>query len=325
MALYARHGYALPQDDESWGRAIVLSLAVHAVLTAMFMFSGVPKKPALGPVLTEVNFVEKPAPPPLPGVKGAAEAMAQSPTAVPLPVAPPVVSFTARTAVKIAQAVAAPIIQAPIGPTGMGSVGVKKAALAPLASLREILPAKRGPLTLPGEGRPKGAPLAMSTEGLDQVKRGGGGVPLITQGVTAGGAISGKPLTGASGNLTKPRKAPIELLKATAVDKEAWGKKGSPFLLEGPLKYRKIKSMQMPPYPRWAEERGLEASVSFRIWVDPKGKVKENMYLEKTSGFSELDNLAKEALLKFVFVPLPDNAPPDDDWGVATFQFELKK
>ena len=95
--------------------------------------------------------------------------------------------------------------------------------------------------------------------------------------------------------------------------------------MEGPLKYRKILKMELPPYPRWAEEKGLEMSVSIRLWVDAKGKVKDNMYLEKTSGYSELDHTAMDALKKFIFVQIPSDQAQDDEWGVATFRFELKK
>jgi TonB family protein len=95
--------------------------------------------------------------------------------------------------------------------------------------------------------------------------------------------------------------------------------------MEGPLKYRKILKMELPPYPRWAEEQGLEASVSFRLWVDPRGRVKENLYLEKASGSGELDALAKQALQRFVFVPIPEGQPQEDEWGVATFRFEFRK
>jgi TonB family protein len=126
--------------------------------------------------------------------------------------------------------------------------------------------------------------------------------------------------------LTAPRKTAIETLSTTPIEKDSWGKKGGPFSMEGPLKYRRIKVMQMPPYPRWAEEKGIEATVSFRLWVDPKGKVRpEKVYLEKTSGYSELDAAAKDSLIKFVFVPIPDGQPAEDEWGVATFKFELKK
>ena len=121
------------------------------------------------------------------------------------------------------------------------------------------------------------------------------------------------------------RKLSYESLKANPLEKQDWGQRKGPFSIEGPLKYRKILKMELPPYPRWAEEKAIEAAVSFRLWVDPRGKVKDNFYLEKTSGYSALDELAKESLRRFVFVPLPTDQPQDDEWGVATFRFELKK
>jgi TonB family protein len=129
---------------------------------------------------------------------------------------------------------------------------------------------------------------------------------------------------GGAGDLGQKRKTAIESLKANPLDDGKWGKNTGPFSMEGPLKYRKILKMELPPYPRWAEEKGLEASVSIRLWVDPRGKVKENMYLEKTSGYSEIDHVAMEALMNFKFVPIPSDLTQEDEWGVATFRFELK-
>jgi periplasmic protein TonB len=126
------------------------------------------------------------------------------------------------------------------------------------------------------------------------------------------------------GDASERRKAALESLKANPIDEGKWGKQKGPFSMEGPLKYRKILNMELPVYPRWAEEKGIEASISVRLWVDAKGRVKENMYLEKTSGYSELDQTAMDALRRFKFVPIPSDQAQDDEWGVATFRFELK-
>ena len=79
--------------------------------------------------------------------------------------------------------------------------------------------------------------------------------------------------------------------------------------------------MELPPYPRWAEEKALEATVSIRLWVNPKGQVLENFYLERTTGYSELDHLAMDALRRFVFVPIPNNLPQEDEWGGAGYGY----
>lgn len=330
------------REDERWGQAVTMSVAAHVLLALLFVLSG--DKPqggqeGAGPVLTQINFLEKPvelpvaaAPEPAAGLP---DTQAQAPSAVPQSVVAFAAPAPSGAPVRV-EAVNAPIVpNAPIMPIGqVGAIGMKKAALAPLPSHADATTAKKGPIAMPmmgGGGQGKGAPIALNTQGVDDVRRGGGGGPVISMTTARGGTgvpggmIGGKPVDASAAGLTPAKKAPIETLKASAIDKDNWGKKNSPFSMEGPLKYRKIKLMGMPPYPRWAEEQGVEASVSFRIWVDPKGKVKENMYLEKTSGYTELDNLAKEALLKFTFVPLPDGQPLEDEWGVATFRFELKK
>lgn len=332
-------------DKDSWGTAVFVSVAAHAALLALFMFSGTKKAPPPVTVLTQVNFVEKPVEVPAAPTGGAPEASRgaldvtpQSPTAQPS--ASQVVAFSGPSqGAPMAQAVNAPIIpNAPIMPVGeVGAIGSKKAALAPLPFQAPQANVKKGAVPMPVPGTQAGKPLAMNTQGVEDIKKGGAGGPVafLTQAAGSGGPggvggpLGGKPVAGGGpggGTINPPKRAPIETLKAGAISKETWGQKTNPFSMEGPLKYRKIKAMQMPPYPRWAEEQGVEAVVSYRLWVDPKGKViADKMYLEKTSGFSELDQLAKEALLKFVFVPLPDGAEAEDEWGVATFRFELKK
>jgi TonB family protein len=95
------------------------------------------------------------------------------------------------------------------------------------------------------------------------------------------------------------------------------------FTVNGPLKGRKIVKMTLPKYPRWAEQRGLEARVAVRITVNPRGKVKAGMLTEQTSGYPELDELVRDAVAKFVFAPAQQGE--GDQWGILTFNFSLKK
>ncbi|OVE78069.1 hypothetical protein BVX98_01455, partial [bacterium F11] len=167
--------------------------------------------------------------------------------------------------------------------------------------------------------------IALDTMDLDELKKQESsiGSPLVSQNVVSG-SLPGRVKQLARANNRK-KKATMEYLKTNPLDKDMWGKSKGPFSMEGPLKYRKILKMELPPYPRWAEEKGLEASVSIRLWVNPKGRVIDNMYLEKTTGYSELDHLAMEALRRFIFVSLPDDQLQEDEWGVATFRYELRK
>jgi TonB family protein len=97
------------------------------------------------------------------------------------------------------------------------------------------------------------------------------------------------------------------------------------FSISGPLSGRKILKMQLPKYPRWAEEQGLEARIALRITVTARGRVKPDIIVEQTSGFPEFDDLVLDVVRKMIYAPLPYGAGNADQWGIATFNFNLKK
>jgi TonB family protein len=93
-------------------------------------------------------------------------------------------------------------------------------------------------------------------------------------------------------------------------------------LIQGDIAGRQILVAKKPPYPRWAQEQGLEATVTIYFVVRSDGTVKDNLIVERSSNYPELDNLAKEALLQFKFAPIPGS---DDQSGYATFRFMLER
>ncbi|OGR88232.1 MAG: hypothetical protein A3J74_08185 [Elusimicrobia bacterium RIFCSPHIGHO2_02_FULL_57_9] len=95
------------------------------------------------------------------------------------------------------------------------------------------------------------------------------------------------------------------------------------FSITGPLSHRKIISIKLPKYPRWAEESGLEAQISIRLTVTPNGKVKSNLFIEQTSGYPEFDQLVLDSVAGIRFAPL-ERQEFVEEWGVATFNFRLK-
>ncbi|HAM36901.1 MAG TPA: hypothetical protein DEB40_09630 [Elusimicrobia bacterium] len=97
------------------------------------------------------------------------------------------------------------------------------------------------------------------------------------------------------------------------------------FSITGPLSHRRILSLALPRYPRWAEESGVEARISLRLSVTADGKVKPEPWIEQSSGFPEFDAVAREAVLTIVFEPLSGDETPREEWGVATFNFRLKR
>ncbi|MGH7739390.1 MAG: energy transducer TonB, partial [bacterium] len=95
--------------------------------------------------------------------------------------------------------------------------------------------------------------------------------------------------------------------------------------IEGELAARSVKTKVYPQYPRWALEQGVEGSVRFQLTVLPNGLLKDDLELEQTSGYPELDREVYEALIQWVFSPLAPSAPQVDQSGVITFSFNLKK
>jgi TonB family protein len=92
--------------------------------------------------------------------------------------------------------------------------------------------------------------------------------------------------------------------------------------LLGPVADRAIMESATPAYPGWAEVQGVEASVSLYFVVRPDGRIKENILVEKTSGFEDFDGNAVAALRRWRFQALGPGAH-GEQWGRITFNFRL--
>jgi TonB family protein len=119
--------------------------------------------------------------------------------------------------------------------------------------------------------------------------------------------------------LEKPTPAPKKAADENIVIKKD---KGTALLITGQLSGRGILKRTSPSYPRWAEEQGIEAQVAVAFTVRADGSVKDNLYIEKTSGYPEIDDIAKEALQQFLFAPLSSS---EDQSGTAIFVFKLSR
>ena len=92
--------------------------------------------------------------------------------------------------------------------------------------------------------------------------------------------------------------------------------------IEGPLSKRKVVKSYVPPFPDWARSRGiLEASAAVKFYVDNGGLVLDNVSVERSSGYGELDRLALDAIKKWRFEPLPGAL--SRQWGIITFRFVM--
>lgn len=95
--------------------------------------------------------------------------------------------------------------------------------------------------------------------------------------------------------------------------------------VEGELAARNIKRQVNPIYPDWAKKQGIEAVVRFRITVLPNGLLKEDeLQLDQTSGYRELDRVVYDALIQWEFDPLPPEITQVEQSGIVTIAFSLK-
>jgi len=99
---------------------------------------------------------------------------------------------------------------------------------------------------------------------------------------------------------------------------------GASFQIQGPISAREVIHSVVPSYPRWAIEKGIEPTLTLRFAVLPSGKLKDAIFIIKTSGYPELDKSAIDALKKWTFKPLPKDSPWREEWGEVTFIFSLK-
>lgn len=92
--------------------------------------------------------------------------------------------------------------------------------------------------------------------------------------------------------------------------------------LVGPVADRMLVSYGRPGYPDWAKREGIEGAVDLYFIVLPNGKVKENILVQRTSGFEDFDRNAIDALLAWKFEPL-SGGRTGEQWGAITFDYRL--
>jgi TonB family protein len=91
----------------------------------------------------------------------------------------------------------------------------------------------------------------------------------------------------------------------------------------GPVGDRRILRKHLPEYPQWAEEKGISAIVKIFFTVRADGSIRKTVRVVNSSGYTELDQLAKEALLDWKFSPTEARSSTEEAWGVITFRFTL--
>ena len=175
-----------------------------------------------------------------------------------------------------------------------------------------------------GSGLNDGGDLGGSAEGSSEGEGGGGKYGGIFE--TSGGGY-GKGAGGGWSSIGEDiREEEVISKKATEeeVIKRAESKGRALFEITGPLANREIISKVIPKYPEWAKRRGIDAAVSLHFVVLSNGKVKKNIYVQRTSGYPKFDQLVLESLSKWFFAPLQKKFYGKEQWGIITFYFYLK-
>jgi TonB family protein len=93
--------------------------------------------------------------------------------------------------------------------------------------------------------------------------------------------------------------------------------------LAGPIADRAIRSYVSPVYPEWAKREAVEGTVRLYFVVRADGSIKENVLVQKTAGFEDFDDSARQALLAWRFAPLGEGRT-GEQWGTITFHFRIR-
>jgi len=191
-------------------------------------------------------------------------------------------------------------LPAAVPTSGMDLTRMASGAMLPVAE-------KGRPVALP-RGPAVGTTPAVLKRGPTVVS---GGLSLAAVGAV-GGAGGSKGSNGSNGSAaTQPAVAPSEP-----------GTAPGDILLEGPAAERPVVVSKLPQYPDWARKQAVEAVVTLHFSVLPDGRVREDVQVLKTGGFTEFDERAVAALREWRFVALADG-DASGQWGTITFRFRL--
>ena len=183
----------------------------------------------------------------------------------------------------------------PVQIAGMGASSVP--SISSLAGLPGGVLGQSGTQSLArGEGR---SGLGAAPLGLTRSRPGPAGAPPVLQ------KLQGAPSAKAD--------APV----AASASREVL----SGITLRGPVANRALVSYAKPTYPEWAQRELVEGSVRLYFEVLPDGRVKENVFVQKTSGVQDFDENATRALLRWRFEPVAEGV--GEQWGTITFDFLL--
>ena len=283
------------------GRSLTASAVVHALIFLLLLVTG--GSGSSGEMLTEISWID--------GDPGPAATPTPAVNAAPVPSGPaPEPTHFERRMVK------AEVTSDP------QSISVPDDQLENrLTALQRDASRSTAPALAVGTGTGRGSGLATTGRG------GSGGIPspislrrettrqqppLELRRVDEATPV---PIAAAIGEA--PRKEKAAQRQQTVASRELAGA-----TLLGPVADRKLLRYSTPAYPEWAKREGVEGSVRLYFLVSEEGVVRENIVVEKTSGYPDFDSSAVTALRGWLFEPLPGNQV-GDQWGQITFKFRL--
>ena len=108
--------------------------------------------------------------------------------------------------------------------------------------------------------------------------------------------------------------------------------KAYPSQIKGPVRFREIiYKPELPTYLRWDEELGVDLDrlgesfeMELKFWVSVEGKV-ELVERVSSSGHPTVDLVGIRYLKGWQFAPLAAGSSRDEQWGIVTLNFSLKK
>jgi TonB family protein len=295
-------------------RSVAVSAVIHVVILFAWLLTRAPE--AAPEEITEITWIEAgelglPAGEPAPPV----EAAAPAPSSPALPAAKEQQLHFARE-----EATGA------VEPSPQEVAAARDRLRDRLSSLREGAADQRAQIaavTAPvGAARPR-------TAGFPGEPNGTGRRAGLVRGEAGTSSFPGMALTRVAGSSARPLPAPARVPAAQASPKASPAQSGGTprevlagVTLAGPVADRELLSFAAPAYPEWAKREAVEGSVRLYFEVLPDGSVKENVLVQKTSGFEDFDRNATIALRSWRFEPLSGGAV-GDQWGNITLNYRL--
>jgi TonB family protein len=167
------------------------------------------------------------------------------------------------------------------------------------------------PATVAGSGGSGTSPVSLTRgQGL-----GGSSALTLSRGTTPGApaALSAATVGGGQSAASAPAKAGNDTAHRTIAGAS----------LMGPVADRPVLFYKLPDYPDWAKQEAVEGTVTLYFVVRADGGVKENIVVQKTAGFGDFDENARNALRSWRFQALKDGRT-GEQWGTITFHFRLQ-